>query len=166
LITIRAENPEDVEAIGVLTSAAFAEAPHSAGTEAAIVEALRAAGGLTLSLVATDGEAIVGHVAFSPVQIEGVVGAWFGIGPVSVRPDRQRAGIGSALIREGLRQLRESGAAGCVLVGEPAYYSRFGFVHDPDLHLANVPPPYLQRLSFSGVLPKGEVRFHAGFEAS
>ncbi|MBN9018146.1 MAG: N-acetyltransferase [Rhizobiales bacterium] len=163
MLTIRPETPQDAAAIRTLTNTAFASAPVSAGTEAAIIDALRDAGALALSLVATEEGEIVGHVAFSPVHLDAAAGDWFGIGPISVRPDRQRAGIGSALMREGLRQIRERGAAGCVLVGDPAYYGRFGFVHDPELRLGDVPPPYLQRLAFHDGEPKGEVRFHEAF---
>lgn len=163
MTTIRVETPRDADAIRTLTSTAFASAPVSSGREAAIIDALRAAGGLALSLVATKGDEIVGHVAFSPVRIDEAKGAWFGIGPISVRPDLQRTGIGSALMRDGLRRIGEIGAAGCVLVGYPEYYARFGFVHDPELRLADVPPPYLQRLSFSDSVPTGEVHFHEAF---
>lgn len=160
---IRPEQPEDTDAIRALTTEAFASAPHSSGTEAAIVDALRAAGALTLSLVASEGNEIVGHVAFSPVTIDGAERGWFGLGPVSVRPGRQRGGIGSGLIREGLRRLRESG--GCVLLGDPAYYGRFGFAADPALVLEGVPPGYFMRLAFGAETPAGTVRYHAAFDA-
>jgi len=164
---IRAEQPGDIDAIRALTSEAFATAPHCSGTEAAIVDGLRAAGALTLSLVAVAGdgteEALLGHVAFSPVTIDGTDRGWFGLGPASVRPDRQRGGIGSALIRDGLRRLREGGAGGCVLLGDPAYYGRFGFAADPALVLEGVPPDYFMRLAFGGEVPVGTVRYHAAF---
>lgn len=165
---IRTEQPADAEAIRALTTEAFATAPHSSGTEAAIVDALRKAGALTLSLVAvengeTSGE-ILGHVAFSPVTIDGAERAWFGLGPVSVQPPRQRGGIGSELIREGLRRLRDMGADGCVLLGDPAYYGRFGFANDPSLVLEGVPPEYFMRLGFGAAVPAGTVRYHAVFD--
>uniref|UniRef100_A0A9E7ZTV1 N-acetyltransferase n=1 Tax=Bosea sp. NBC_00436 TaxID=2969620 RepID=A0A9E7ZTV1_9HYPH len=167
---IRPEQPADSDAIRALTTEAFATAPHSSGTEAAIVDGLRAAGALTLSLVAVeDGEQsseILGHVAFSPVTIDGAERGWFGLGPVSVRPGRQRGGIGSELIREGLRRLREMGAAGCVLLGAPAYYGRFGFANDPALVLEGVPPEYFMRLGFGGEMPAGTVRYHAAFDGA
>lgn len=166
---IRPEQPGDTVAIRALTTEAFATAPHSSGTEAAIVDGLRAAGALTLSLVAVAEEAgpnaILGHVAFSPVTIDGVASGWLGLGPVSVRPGRQRGGIGSALIRAGLRRLRERGAGGCVLLGDPAYYGRFGFANDPALVLEGVPAEYFMRLGFGAAVPAGTVRYHAAFEA-
>ena len=163
---IRPEQPADIDAIRALTTEAFATAPHSSGTEAAIVDALRAAGALALSLVAVEGEQILGHVAFSPVTIDGAERGWFGLGPVSVRPGRQRSGIGSDLIREGLRRLREMGAGGCVLLGDPAYYGRFGFANDPALVLEGVPPDYFMRLGFGAELPAGTVRYHAAFDGA
>src|ERR1700761_5292975 len=130
---IRPERPEDARAISIVTEAAFKEAEHTSGTEARIVEALRAANALTVSLVAVEDDMIVGHVAFSPVSIsDGSVG-WFGLGPVSVTPPRQGQGIGQALVREGLGRLESAGAVGCVVLGDPDYYGRFGFEYDPDL---------------------------------
>ncbi len=163
---IRPEQPADSDAIRALTTEAFATAPHSSGTEAAIVDGLRAAGALTLSLVAVEDGEIVGHVAFSPVTVDGAERGWFGLGPVSVRSSRQRGGIGSGLIREGLRRLREMGADGCVLLGDPAYYGRFGFANDPALVLEGVPPEYFMRLGFGGEMPAGTVRYHAAFDGA
>ena len=146
-----------------LITAAFAVAEHSDGTEARIVERLREAGALTLSLVADDAGEPVGHIAFSPVTIDGQHSDWFGLGPVAVRPDRQGEGIGSALIREGLQRINEMGAAGCVLVGEPAYYGRFGFAADARLKYAGVPAEYFQALRFRGDMPVGSVVYQPAF---
>jgi putative acetyltransferase len=163
---IRQERPGDADSIRALTAAAFKGVAHSDQTEAQIVDALRAAGALTLSLVAMrDGE-IVGHVAFSPVRINGATGHWQGLGPVSVWPERQRKGIGQALIREGLAQLKALASAGCVVLGDPGYYGRFGFIYDPGLVYGQAPPGYFQRLTLSGADPKGEVTYHPGFDAS
>jgi putative acetyltransferase len=163
---IRFEQPKDLDAIRALTSAAFQNAPHSRYTEAAIIDALRRAGALTISLVAVDEGAIVGHIAFSPVTIDGQANHWYGLGPVSVRPDRQRRGVGQMLIRRGLDYLRGVNAQGCVVLGEPAYYGRFGFVGDPCLRYGDAPPEYFQRLAFTEAVPKGEVSFHPSFNAS
>src|SRR5690606_18603384 len=116
-------------AIHTLVAAAFDGHPHSDGSEPAIVDRLRADGDLTISLVAEDGGEIVGHIAFSPVTISDGNEGWFGLGPVAVAPQRQREGIGAALIEHGLALLRERGSAGCVVLGDPAYYGRFGFTH-------------------------------------
>ena len=160
---IRAETPGDIATIRAVTVAAFANAPFSNQREAAIVDALRRAGALSLSFVATEEAEVVGHVAFSAVLINGRTGDWYGLGPVSVRPDRQRQGVGQRLIARGLGELRSHGAEGCVVFGEPAYYGRFGFVSDLDLSYAGAPPGYFQRLAFKGTSPRGEVRYHAAF---
>lgn len=162
---IRLESVDDAPAIRAVIIAAFKDAPHSSGTEAAIVDALREAGALTLSLVAEKHGRIVGHAAFSPVMIDGQAGRWFGLGPVSVEPADRRRGIGEALIREGLQRLRTAGAEGCVVLGDPSYYQRFGFVNDNRLRYGRVRSEYFLRLGFTGVEPKGEVAYHAGFDA-
>jgi len=162
---IRRECPEDATAIRLVTEAVFRGILHSDQTEARIVDALRSAGALTLSLVADQEGEILGHAAFSPVRIEGV-SDWYGLGPVSVAPRRQRTGIGQGLIRCGLDQLRLLKAAGCVVFGEPAYYGRFGFESDPRLFYDGAPPGYFQRLIFEGGAPSGEVKYHPGFNVS
>ena len=129
-ILIRPETPADAAAISALTTAAFAGAEHSDGTEAQIIERLRAANALLLSLVAERDGQILGHVAFSDVTIGGHDRGWVGLGPVSVAPGAQAGGIGSALIRAGLAQLQAQGRKGCVVLGDPAYYTRFGFSAD------------------------------------
>lgn len=163
---IRQERPGDAATIRALTDAAFKGMPFSDQTEARIIDALRAAGALTLSLVATQAGEIIGHVAFSPVRINGEAGDWYGLGPVSVRPDHQRTGIGQALIREGLQRLESAGAGGCVLLGDPAYYNRFGFENDPELYYFGAPPEDFQRLTLNGSRPSGEVSFHPCFDVS
>lgn len=163
---IRNEAASDADAIAAITAAAFANHPHSRHTEQFIIHALRKAGALTVSLVAElDGE-VVGHVAFSPVTVSDGSAGWYGLGPVSVRPDMQRRGIGKALIRQGLSFLRDRGAAGCVLVGNPDYYARFGFRHVPDLTYEGVPPQYFLALPFGELRAKGAVAFHPAFGAA
>jgi putative acetyltransferase len=163
---IRAEIPDDIASVRAVTAAAFENVPFSDQTEPAIVDALRRAGALSVSLVATEDGDVVGHVAFSPVLINRQAGDWYGLGPVSVRPDRQRQGVGQRLIRQGLEELRSRGAEGCVVFGEPAYYGRFGFVGDPDLRFAGAPPGYFQRLALKSTPPRGEVTYHAAFGAT
>lgn len=165
-MTLRPEQAADAPAIAALIAQAFAGHRHSGGTEPAIVRALRAAGALTLSLVAVDdsGE-IVGHIAFSPVSIAGHSGRWYGLGPLSVRPALQRMGIGSRLMTEGLARLEALGAEGCVVLGEPAYYGRWGFVVHEGLSYPGVPAEYFMALAFAGDVPHGEVAYHPAFEA-
>jgi predicted N-acetyltransferase YhbS len=108
----------------------------------------------------------VGHVAISPVTISSGATGWYGLGPISVSPERQREGIGSALMKAVLAQLQSLGAAGCVVLGNPAYYGRFSFKNHPELTLPGVPQEYFQVLSFGIELPTGEVKYHAAFEAT
>lgn len=160
---IRQERRGDEVAIHDLTAVAFADHPHGDGSEPMIVQRLRDAGALQLSLVAEEAGEIHGHVAFSPVTISGEDLGWLGLGPVSVLPARQGQGIGSALIRAGLEHLERAGAAGVVLLGEPAYYARFGFAARAGLVLPGVPAAYFMARALSGELPQGEVAYHAAF---
>ena len=164
LVTIvRPEEPRDVAAIDAITRAAFADHPISRQTEHWIVRGLRAAGAMTLSLVAEADGAVVGHIAFSEVAIGGEKPAWYGIGPLAVRPDVQHRGIGRALVRSGLAALRQLGARGCLLVGDPAYYGRFGFRQSTTMAMEGVPPQYLLELPFAGPPPGGALAFHPAF---
>ena len=160
---IRSEQPGDEVAIASVTKRAFALAEHSDGTEADIVERLRSADALSVSLVAVEGNDIVGYVAFSPVAIDGRDRGWFGLGPVAVDPARQRAGIGAQLVEQGLARLRRMNAKGCVVLGEPGYYGRFGFKADPRLTYPGPPPEYFQALPFGEGLLSGNVAYHPAF---
>jgi putative acetyltransferase len=164
-IGLREETPADIPAIHALTWAAFLDAPHSAHTEQFIVDALRNAGVLSLSLVAEENGVIVGHVALSPVSISEGASGWYGLGPLSVAPERQRQGIGSRLVALALRRLKEKGASGCVLVGDSAFYARFGFGQEKSLVFPGVPPGVFLSIAFSRPLPRGVVAFHEAFGA-
>ena len=96
---IRAELANDIPQIHTLTQTAFLTAAHTSHTEHLIVDALRQAEALSVSLVAEEAGQIVGHVAVSPVRISSGAEHWYGLGPVSVLPEMQRLGIGSRLIR-------------------------------------------------------------------
>lgn len=163
---IRSEQPEDAKGIRQITEAAFAGTNHASGAEGAIIDALRAAKALSVSLVATINDKVVGHVAFSPVTVDGSRAGWFGLGPVSVRPDLHGKGIGSTLIRSGLDRLRTAGGKGCVVLGDPSYYKRFGFERDSRLRYEGAPPEYFMRLSLDGSTVSGKVAYHEGFSAS
>lgn len=165
-IIIRNETAADIAAITDVTAAAFATMEISNQTEHFIVQALRRARALTISLVAEDAGEVVGHIAFSPVTLSDGTPGWYGLGPVSVTPERQRQGIGAALITEGLSRLRELDARGCCLVGHPEYYRKFGFANTPELGHEGVPPEVFFALSFDGRIPRGTVAFHEGFQAS
>jgi putative acetyltransferase len=164
-ITIRNETDADADAITDVTIAAFKTLEISNHTEQFIIEALRAAKALTISLVAELDGRVIGHIAFSPVAISDGTRNWYGLGPVSVLPEYQRQGIGKALIREGLSRLTDIRAQGCCLVGHPDYYRQFGFTNIPGLVHEGVPPEVFFALSFDEHTPQGTVTFHEGFKA-
>ena len=163
---IRPERESDVEEIFNITKAAFADHPYSHQTEQFIINALRAAQALSISLVAEMDEKLVGHIAFSPVVISDGSPNWYGLGPISVLPEFQKRGIGKSLMHEGLALLKATGAQGCVLVGDPGYYQRFGFRHLPNLSVAGVPPENILALPFDNRTPHGVVVFHQAFSAT
>ncbi|GAA4048601.1 GNAT family N-acetyltransferase [Parerythrobacter jejuensis] len=163
-ITIRPERAGDEPAIHALTDAAFRDMPFSDGDEADLIDKLRADGDLVLSLVATNrDEAIVGHIAFSPVTISDGTSDWYGLGPVSVIPTNQHTGIGGQLIDRGIADMVARNAKGIVLLGNPKYYSRFGFIVEPRLTYAGGPAEYFQTLLLDGELPHGAVNFAPAF---
>ena len=165
MMIIRNEKKSDIEAISEITITAFKNCPHGNHTEQFIINALRAANALAVSLVAEIEGRVVGHIAFSPVTISGHSCDWYGLGPVSVLPEYQKQGIGKSLINEGLRLLKASGAQGCVLVGDPRYYERFGFRNLPDLILEGVPKENFLALPFEEDKTHGVVVFHEAFKA-
>ncbi|TCU29118.1 putative acetyltransferase [Rhizobium azibense] len=161
---IRNETIADIPAIRALISTAFAAKDHSSQTEAAIVDALRRNRALSATLVAEDEGQIVGHIAFSPVMINRRDLGWYGLGPLAVTPERQGEGIGTRLVKDGLGAILKLGAQGCVLLGDPGYYGRFGFKADARLRLADYPAEYFQALCFSGEMPSGMVTYDAAFD--
>lgn len=116
---LRSERAEDAAAIRAVHVAAF-----PTPMEAALVDALRSAGAATVSEVAVVDGVVAGHVLLSPVSVPGVLG----LAPLAVRPELQKQGIGAALVRHALERAKEEGAGALVVLGEPAYYGRFGFV--------------------------------------
>jgi putative acetyltransferase len=164
-ILIRSETNDDIGTIAEVTVAAFQTLEISNHTEQFIIEALRAAGALTVSLVAELGGRVVGHIAFSPVTISDGTPDWYGLGPVSVLPEYQRQGLGKALVREGLLRLKGMHARGCCLVGHPDYYRKLGFDSFPGLIYEGVPPEVFLALSFDDHMPRGTVTFHQAFSA-
>lgn len=156
---IRPETTHDIAAIRQLTDTAFAPMPYADGNEGAALDQMRSDGDLTLSLVAEEDGQIIGHVAFSPAQITYASGDWYGLGPISVRADRQRQGIGTRLTQQGLDQLRAGGAAGCVLIGRPQVYGPMGFVSDGNLTHGKLDLSLVQYIVLHGTRPRGEVTF-------
>jgi len=165
-ILIRDETKYDAAVITEVTAAAFESLEISNHTEQFIIEALRSAGALTLSLVAEVDGRVVGHVAFSPVAVSDGIDNWYGLSPVSVLPMYQRMGIGKALIQAGLSRLKDLGAKGCCLVGHPQYYRKFGFENVAGLVHEGVPQEVFFALSFDGRFLQGNVTFHEGFKAN
>jgi putative acetyltransferase len=158
-LSIRPEKEEDVNCINQIIKSAFQQAEPNP-TEHLLVSALRDADALTLSLVAERDNTILGHIAFSEVTINGEYVSWYGLAPVSVDPEYQNQGIGSTLIEYSLNELRQRGARGCVVVGEPDYYKRFGFVHQDRLLYDEVPDQYFLVQSFGKAIPSGKVEYH------
>ena len=153
-IACRPEELDDRRPIFKLTKAAFKDMPFSDGDEQELVDRLRKDGDLALSLVAETPEGIISDGTKN----------WYGLGPVSVWPELQGKGVGSALINHGITQMRAMCAKGIVLLGSPEYYSRFGFKSDPSLAYPGPPAEYFQYLTLVGVRPTGTVKFAPGFE--
>jgi putative acetyltransferase len=163
---IRKETASDVAAITAVTISAFRTLAISNHTEQFIINALRAADALAISLVAEIDGRVVGHIAFSPLTIsDGTIG-WYGLGPLSVLPEHQKKGIGKSLVNEGLSLLKKLGGQGCALVGHPNYYKRLGFRNFPELVYEGVPQEVFLALPFTERVPKGIVMFHEGFLAN
>ncbi|MDR1040603.1 MAG: N-acetyltransferase [Deltaproteobacteria bacterium] len=168
-LLVRDERPIDIPLISELTRLAFQNHPFSQHTEQFIISELRDAGALSVSLVAELDGKVAGHIAFSPLAISDGTSGWYGLGPVSVQPERQRMGIGSRLVEAGLSRVKDIGGRGCALVGDPAYYGRFGFMNRPGLVHAGIPQEVFLALSLEppsdAGFPTGTVGFHAAFLA-
>jgi len=163
---IRNEIESDIEKIFSITKAAFETCMYSNGTEQFIINALRDANVLTLSLVAEIDGQVVGHIAFSPVTISDGTNNWYGLGPISVLPTHQKQGIGKSLVNQGIGLLKTLKAQGCFLVGDPNYYKRFGFSSSSELTHEGVPQENSLFLSLGEKIPQGVVTLHQGFSAS
>ncbi len=163
---IRNETISDIEAISKVTIDAFQNLAISNHTEQFIINALRDANVLTISLVAEEDGKVVGHIAFSPIAISDGSLNWYGLGPISVLPKYQKQGIGKSLILKGLSLLKDMGGQGCALVGDPNYYKRFGFKNIPDLIHEGIPQEVFLVLPFDNKIPQGTVVFHKGFLAN
>ncbi|WOT05839.1 GNAT family N-acetyltransferase [Shewanella youngdeokensis] len=164
-INIRLEKSGDIQSIHDVTTAAFLNAPHTDHTEQFIIDALRASKALSISLVAELNSNIVGHVALSPVTISDGAHNWYGLGPISVVPTEQGKGVGTELMHAAIEALTKRNANGCVLLGDPHFYGRFGFEPKAGLLLADVPAEYFQALLLQGACPKGYVTYHESFAA-
>ena len=162
---IRVERPEDVAAIRQVNEAAF-----DTTAEAKLVDALRDLARPVISLVADDGQMIMGHILFSPVSLSSRPDLpIMGLGPMSVRPALQRRGVGSALVRAGLEECRRLNAVAVVVLGHAAFYPRFGFTPASRFGLASeydVPDDVFMALELeAGALhgKAGTIRYHPAF---
>lgn len=163
-LNIRSEQEKDTKRTNQIIKAAFKNHPHSNQKEHLLVAELRDNNALSVSLIAEINGKIVGHIAFSAITINKEFNSWYGLAPVSVDPEYQSQGIGSVLIENGLNELKKMGAKGCVLVGEPGYYKRFGFDHQDTLLYKGVPEEYFLVQPFRSEIPKGVVKYHKIFD--
>ncbi len=166
-IKIRPETEDDCPAIEALTQTNFREARYGWADAADALARMRERGDLALSLVATNMDrAVIGHIGFSPVTVSDGTAGWYDLGPLSVMPTRQRTGIGGSLVVRGVAEMRALGARGILVLGDPAYYSRFGFQPIDNLTVQGLPAEWLLALSFEDPLPTGSVTLSAAYFAS
>ncbi len=158
---IRPETDADHRAIHTLTRDAFAPMPFGDDGDAFLPERLRDAGDLLVSLVAVEDD-LIGHVALSPAQAG--PGTWAGLGPVSVRADKQRQGIGTRLAQTALEKIRNDGFDGCVLIGNPDVYGPMGF-RSGGITYRDLSDHLVQWISFGALRPSGGIRFAPALEA-
>ena len=158
---IRAETPDDAASIDAVIETAFGQRD-----EADLVRALREDAGWLpdLSLVAVEGRLVVGHIALTRATVDGA--STLALAPLSVRPDRQRRGIGSQLVRDALHRAGDAAESVVVVLGDPAYYGRFGFRPARDLGITG---PFgdideFQALALSEASPTGRITYAAPFE--
>lgn len=160
---VRHENKLDQNAIAELTKRAFAPMEYSDGDEQDMIDRLRKSGRLSLSLLVEHQGVLVGHVAFARMLTSNRPTDWYSLGPIAVEPHLQRRHIGTALIHAGLDQLRSIGALGCVLVGDPHYYLRFGFVVMPKFAPERQPATHFMVNAFQDSEPPSGFDFDTAF---
>jgi putative acetyltransferase len=132
-MSTRPRTPDDDAAIAEINDAAF-----EGSAESRLIVALRDGGAAAIELVATGEAEIVGHILFSTldVTVDGRALKALALAPMAIRPDRQRSGIGGAVVRAGLERARAEGWEAVIVLGHPAYYPRFGFSAALARHLA------------------------------
>ena len=162
-LNIRTEQVSDHSEIRSLTELAFRTMEYSDGDEQDVIDRLREADALTPSLVLVENGRVVGHIAFSPAVAGDGSEPWFALGPVSVLPSHQGRGLGSQLIERGLSEIQTAGALGCILLGNPAFYGRFGFEVAPKNAPIGMPGEFFQVKRWGNVEPFGRFAFHSGF---
>jgi len=160
---IREERPGDEAAIRQMVLRAFAGHPYSDGDEADVIDRLRADGDLLLSLVAVEGDAVLGQITYSKAILSNGEDGWMVVGPVAVDPSRQGAGIGRALMDEGEARMRALGAKGITVLGDPQFYARFGYRQHTPITLEGELGEYLQVKSFGAPIPAASVSYASAF---
>lgn len=165
MIHVRPERFADVEAVRSVNTAAFGRR-----TEAALVDRLRDEARPVVSLVAVEGEEVIGHILFSPVTLEGHDGLMLmALGPMAVRPERQRRGTGSELILHGLDACERLGCGAVCVLGDPKYYRRFRFVPASrfgiESEYEDAGDAFMAQELTAGALEgrEGTVRYHGAF---
>ncbi len=162
-LIIRSERPDDHIAIGDVIRRAFSGMPYADGDEDALVETLRRANALSVSLVAESADRVVGQVTLSPATASDGTPGWYALGPLAVLPAHQRGGLGAGLVQAGLQAIAERGANGCILTGNPAYYARFGFGPSPSNAPPGEPVEFFMIKLLDGRQPVGPIFFHPAF---
>lgn len=165
MTSIRNEQADDIPFVHELNALAF-----TTEAEARLVDVLRESARPIISLVATEDEIIVGHIMFTPVELRGSSSLMImGLAPMAVAPDRQRSGIGSALVNEGIDRCRKIGAGAVVVLGHPDYYPKFGFVPASTMRIDceyDVPDEAFMALELTaGYLSaiEGTIKYHDAF---
>lgn len=161
--TIREERAGDEAAIHALTKRAFDGHPYSDGDEADVIDRLRKDGDLLLSLVAEDGDTIIGQVTYSTARLSNGEEGWMVIGPICVEPARQGEGIGRALMEVGESKMKARGAKGITVLGDPALYGKFGYRQNTPIQLKGELGEYLQVKSFGPPIPAATIGYAPAF---
>ena len=162
MLNIRQEKPSEAAAREALLDAAYGPVRFTKPSQRLRAGRAPAPG---LSFVATEDGRVIGSIRLWEVTAGSDRTALL-LGPLAVHPDCRKRGIGGALMRHALRVAGKRGHAAVLLVGEPAYYGRFGFAATPALVYPGVPPQYFQALLLNGTMPSGTVAYHAAFEAT
>jgi len=163
-VFIRPERAGEEDDILALVKRAFAGHPYSDGDEHVVIDRLRADGEMVLSLVAIEGQRVLGQITYSRALLTNSEDGWFVLGPVAVEPDYQRRGIGRALIEAGEKFMRERGAVGLTVLGDPAIYGRFGFAQNTPMWLAGELGWAFQVKTFGAPIPACEQRYVRAFD--
>lgn len=161
--TIRPERPGEETAIHAMVTRAFDGHPYSDGDEQDVIDRLRDDGDLVLSLVAVEGETILGQITYSPAILANGDEGWFVLGPVAVEPSHHGHGIGRALIEAGETAMKDRGAKGITVLGNPDIYRRFGFEQNTPMWLAGELGWAFQVKSLGAPIPACEQRYVRAF---